>query len=74
MQVTIPIFISKQDYLLWYKGLARQVITTDIEGRSVQFPVNILQRFITHEGIAGVFTISFDEKGCFKDIQRIEDV
>jgi len=64
--------ISSDEYLKYYQGNAKNVITTSIDGRNVQFPANILQPFLMHEGIYGLFSIRYDEKGKLIDIEKIE--
>ncbi|WP_027709460.1 DUF2835 domain-containing protein [Zooshikella ganghwensis] len=69
--VTVALSISTEEFLRYYKGSAKQVIAHTVDGRSVSFPANILQRFLTHEGIHGQFVIEFDNAGHFKSIKDI---
>lgn len=63
--------ISAQEYLLLYKGVARNVLATSVDGRKVQFPAKILQRYVTREGVHGHFLITFDGQGKFQSIARL---
>ncbi|MBU2710175.1 DUF2835 domain-containing protein [Zooshikella harenae] len=69
--VTVTLNISPEEYLRYYKGSAKQVLAHTFDGRSVSFPANILQRFLTHEGIQGQFVIEFDSEGHFKSVKAI---
>ena len=70
-QVIFDIYISPDEYLKRYQGLATGVSVVSREGLRVKFPANILQRFLTHDGIRGSFVISFDDNNKFIDIQRL---
>lgn len=71
MQVIINISISSEEYLKYYKVPSASVSTQSYDGRSVKFPANILQPFVTHSGIQGVFAIEFSESGKFLSIERL---
>lgn len=64
--------ISSQEYLLHYQGVASQVCVTDINGKIIQFPANLLRQFVTHDGISGSFEMSFDENHRFTGINKLE--
>lgn len=70
-EVVIDLLISKDEYLRYYQGSAKNVLATAIDGRKVRFPANILQRFVTHSGIRGRFAIIFDNEGRFVEVQQI---
>ncbi len=70
-QVFISLSISADEYLRVYQGSAKKVSALDSMGRRVSFPVNILQPYVTREGVAGAFVISFDEHHRFQKIERI---
>lgn len=60
-------------YLSYYEGAARAVVVNSFDGRSIQFPANLLRQFVTRDGIEGVFEIDFDENNKFVSIRRISD-
>jgi len=70
-KVLIPLTISADEYLKVYKGTGKNVYAQDIHGRSVQFPANILQPFVTRAGIAGLFEITVDSTGKYQSIRLI---
>jgi len=60
-------------YLSYYAGAARVVVVKSFDGRSIQFPANILQQFVTRDGIRGVFDMEFDENNKFVNIRRANE-
>jgi len=69
-KISIDISISSDEWLKIYRGTAKTVSTISRDGRSIQFPANILQPFVTHFGISGSFEIYFDNQGKFSSIQK----
>lgn len=63
--------ISADHFLEYYRGAARQVVVTAQDGRTLQFPAGILQRFLDSSGIHGDFVIRFDGDNKFVDIRRV---
>jgi hypothetical protein len=70
--VRFALNISPDLYLSYYEGAARAVVVESFDGRSIQFPANVLQQFVTRDGIQGVFEMEFDEKNKFVAIRRID--
>lgn len=71
-RIVVAISISAEEYLKVYRGTGKVVSTHDTAGRRVRFPANILQRFVTREGIYGVFAIRFDQQGRFRAIEKLQ--
>lgn len=69
--IKVSLGISAEEYIRVYQGSAKTVSALDHYGRRVNFPVNILQPFVTREGVNGVFVIQFTDDNKFKSIQRI---
>ncbi|MFT6388789.1 MAG: hypothetical protein ACJAUP_002172 [Cellvibrionaceae bacterium] len=69
--VIVSLTIAADEYIKLYQGSVRSVYTQTAEGRSIRFPANILQPFVTHEGIKGHFSIEFDQENRFKKICRV---
>jgi len=63
--------ISTDEYLAYYQQRAQEVVARAEDGRLVRFPANALQRFITHQGVLGLFELSFDENGKLIALERI---
>lgn len=70
-KILIDLRISAEEYLAHYQGTAKQVIARDRSGKSIAFPSNILQPFVTHNGISGSFEIETDSKNRFRKITRV---
>lgn len=71
-EIFFQLEISADEYLRYYNGTAKYVVTKSIDGRKVRFPVNILQSYITHDGISGRFSLKYDENNKFVSIQKID--
>jgi hypothetical protein len=71
--VRFALNISGDVYLSYYEGAARAVVVKSFDGRSIQFPANILQQFVTRDGIHGVFEMAFDENNKFVAIRRVQE-
>lgn len=70
-RLVVRLCISKDELLRYYQGAAKQVYATDVEGKSVQFPVSILQKYVTHDGVNGLFSIEFSHSGKFVSIDKL---
>ena len=69
-KISIDISITSDEWLKIYRGEAKTVSAISRDGRSIQFPANILQPFTTHFGVSGSFDIYFDDQGKFSSIQK----
>lgn len=70
--VFVNLSISPDEYQRWYQGSAKNVRARAVDGRSVIFPAPILRQFVTHQGIRGRFSISFDAENRFHSIKKID--
>jgi hypothetical protein len=61
----IHLSISADEMLEYYRGVARSVHARATNGQTVQFPASALQKFVTKEGVRGVFELVFDEQNKF---------
>lgn len=69
--IRVTVDIPRWQYLLWYKGLAREVSALASDGRSVRFPADILLPFLTHGGVKGTFIIQYTSKGKFSSVRQV---
>lgn len=69
--VEVELRIGADDYLQHYRAPGAVVLARSRDGRRVQFPANILQRFVDHSGVHGVFAIEFDAAGKLVGIRRL---
>jgi len=70
-RIVLRIHLSADDYLRYYRGSARSVYARDLQGRVVQFPANLLQRFVTEDGVDGTFEIATTSAGKLLEIRRL---
>lgn len=69
---TFSIRISKDQYLSYYSGAVKDVVTRATNGQTIRFPARHLQPFVTHDGIEGVFAMEIDDNNRFQSIKRIQ--
>lgn len=62
--------VSAEQFLEYYRGVARQVVVRAADGRTLQFPASILRPFLDQTGIYGDFVIRFDSQNKLVDIRR----
>ncbi len=61
--VTVRLGIDVRQYESYYSGYVKDVVATSVDGRTIRFPANILQPFVTHKGIHGVFELQYGGDG-----------
>ena len=71
MQVHFHLTLSVEKYREYYAGNVKNVQVVAHDGRTIRFPANILQPFLTHDGVEGEFVINFDEQHRFVSIDKI---
>lgn len=67
----VDLRISADEFLRHYKGSARHVSCRARDGRRVQFPTGILQRFVSHDGINGSFKLELDDNNKLISVAQI---
>ncbi|MEH6556528.1 MAG: DUF2835 domain-containing protein [Oceanicoccus sp.] len=72
-KLIVDVTITATEYLKNYQVPGAVVSTQSCDGRRVRFPANILQPFVTHNGIDGRFAIEFDQQAKFKSIIKLGD-
>jgi hypothetical protein len=65
--------IPAEEYLAYYSGAAKQVVTTLANGQRLQFPADNLRSFVTHEGVYGEFVMRVDAQNKLQGIERVGD-
>jgi len=70
-KLTFKLNISREKYLNWYSGKARQVVTVADSGQKITFPADRLRPFVSHEGVNGHFAISFDDNHKFVSLELL---
>jgi hypothetical protein len=71
LRVVVRLKMSREQVMDHYRGTIREVVTFDGQGRSVQFPAMMLRKFVTEEGVQGVFEITFDENHKLISMRRL---
>lgn len=64
--------LSKKQFLNYYKGIVRKIVVRSFNGKTVKFPAGILQKFISDNGINGIFKIIFDSNNKFIGIEEVK--
>jgi hypothetical protein len=69
----VDLYITPEEYQKSYLGV-RQVIATARDGRRVQFSVDILWPYVTHDGVIGSFLIEVDpsNNNKFQSIKKLD--
>ncbi|MDX2426821.1 MAG: DUF2835 domain-containing protein [Cycloclasticus sp.] len=63
--------IPAEKYLSVYKGHAKTISTLSIDGRRVEFSAENVRRFLTHDGVYGVFEMEISAEQKFLAIKRL---
>lgn len=67
LSVALPAF----KYEALYSGTAKNLVANSLDGRKVQLPLSAFKRFLTHEGINGVFEVEFDDSNKLIAVYKI---
>lgn len=67
LEVSLPAF----KYEAMYYGVAKNLIANSLDGRYVQVPLDAFRRFVTHQGVYGMFEIEFDDTNKLVDIKKL---
>ncbi|WP_409522799.1 DUF2835 domain-containing protein [Nitrincola sp. MINF-07-Sa-05] len=67
----VDLFITKDEYLKYYRGNAAWVSAVARDGRQVQFPASTLRPYLTHTGIRGSFVIYYDNVGKLIQVDKL---
>lgn len=70
-EIIVNLNISAADYQHYYRGRVKYVMAHDAHGRRIQFPANILQQVVQHNGVQGRFAITIDDNNKFSTIKRL---
>ena len=72
-KVYITLHLSPREVLKYYSGSAKYVQTNSSDGQIVRFPANIIQQYVTNEGIHGEFVLEYDKKNKFCNIKKVNN-
>ena len=69
--MTFTINLSAEKYLQFYQGTAKFVVVKTDDGRTLKFPANNLQQFVTKDGVNGRFEIVFSDENKIVGFRRL---
>ena len=72
-EVRFRITISADEFIRYYQGTANSVLVNASDGRIVQFPANVLQKFVDHSGINGSFRILYDRNNKLVRVEKVSN-
>ena len=70
-KLRVQLSIPAERYVVLYAGNTKNVIATAEGGLTVQFPGNVLNQFVTHDGVHGTFDLHFDRCNKLTTVERI---
>jgi len=70
-ELRFRLYLSRDEALRYYSGLARTVVVRAETGQTLSFPAHHIRPFIDAVGVNGVFKISFDNNNKLQSIQRV---
>ncbi len=65
----VDLHLPPQEMEQYYLG-TRTVSALSRDGRRIEFPANILHKYITRAGVTGTFEIFFDDNNRFQSIVK----
>ncbi|MBT5292689.1 MAG: DUF2835 domain-containing protein [Cellvibrionales bacterium] len=68
--IIIRLNIASEELLKLYRGSAREVVATSLDGQKIRFPAEALKPFVTHNGVQGQFTLLVDANNKLIDLRR----
>ncbi|RDL43152.1 DUF2835 domain-containing protein [Marinomonas piezotolerans] len=69
-KIIIDVDLSAHQYKEMYRGTKKYLVAQSRDGRKVQLPLSVFQRFVTLKGVYGVFEIEFDENRKLVGIEK----
>ncbi|MGM0594099.1 MAG: DUF2835 domain-containing protein [Pseudomonadota bacterium] len=72
-QLRFYLDLSPERYLRYYQGAARAVSVVSLEGQRLEFPAERLRPFVRHDGVRGLFALTFDDDNRFVSLERLGD-
>lgn len=70
-KVTIDISLPAYEYKEMYQGSVKHLVARSRDGRMIQLPLSIFQRYVTHKGVYGAFEVEFDENKKLVNIKKL---
>ena len=70
-RIRFALKISADQYLSYYQGVSRRISTISVDGLRIEFPAQNIQRFLTRDGIQGMFEMELSPENKFIGIKKI---
>jgi len=70
-RIKFKIAIDADKYLSYYRGSAQNIVVRTEDNKSLKFPASAIKKFLTHDGVFGLFEIQFDENNKLINIIQI---
>lgn len=72
-ELIVALNITPEQVADYYRGRARNVVARATNGQTVQFPMAVLHKSISMDGIRGQFRLVFDENNKFVRIEPVTE-
>lgn len=69
--IRFQLYLSCDQYLAFYQGVAKTVTVIADDGRRVAFPAGNVRRYLTKEGIQGYFEMELTAQNKFVSIKKL---
>ncbi|MYL24958.1 DUF2835 domain-containing protein [Vreelandella massiliensis] len=69
--IDIGLNLSFDECLAHYEGRIANVRTRSVDGRWVIFPGEAIRRVVTHDGVHGIYRLTFTDEGKFVSIKPL---
>ena len=64
-------YISQQDFLLYYQGQVQNVRVRAENGKTIEMPASHFRPFVSSLGIRGRFRLTLQKNGKFVSLEKI---
>ena len=64
--------IVPEKWVEFYRNPKANIIATTLEGRRVQFAAKHVQKFVTRDGVSGVFKLTIDDNNDFVNLEALD--
>lgn len=70
--IRFSLFLSYEQYMAYYQGVAQTVTVIADDGRAIVFPARNIRPYLTKEGIQGYFEMELTPQNRFIEIRKLE--
>jgi len=69
--IRFQLYLSSDQYLSFYQGVAKTVTVIADDGRRIAFPAGNVRRYLTKDGIQGYFEMELTAQNKFVGIKKL---